>query len=291
MGVVGGRPRRRRAFGTPIALDARPRAISRKWVSLDGERMAGRRLAHLLEERTGGRVPPAGTRQKGRHDGLVQRAGDVRHGEDGFHGAGEDEAARRKGVVEGPGAGVVPGAEERALPRIPHGEGVIADQVVRTLPAPAPPGPEDEAALGEGGTLGVGNAERAAQRVAVVEAGVRGYRDARVAVEAGGAPRAVPVRGRRRPAAEADGSLRPLRAGLPVVGQRGQHGGQPVRGARIVQVESAERIHREAPFFIRHTARIPASSTARIIGISGVPADWPAIVTANTTLTVRGANP
>ena len=64
-------------------------------------------------------------------------------------------------------------------------------------------------------------------------------RDARVAVEAGGAPGAVPVRGRRRPAAEADGSLRPLRAGLPVVGHRAQHGGQPVRGARIVQVESA----------------------------------------------------
>ena len=271
--VVGSRPRRGRALGTPPALDVHPgrrEGRSRErwtapgdpgrssgirscpgWVgpwpsSFEGEAMAGRQLAHLLEERAGGRVP-AGARQVRRHGGLVQRAGDPRHGEDGFDGAGEDEPPRGRAIVERPHAGVVAGAEQRALPRIPHREGVVAEQVVRAVPAPARPGPEDEAAVGEGGTLRVGNAERAAQRVAVVEAGVRGHRDARAAFEAGRAPGAGFVRSRRVPAAEADGAFRPPRAGLAVVGQCGQHGVQPVRGARFVQMESADRLHPQHP--------------------------------------------
>ena len=98
-----------------------------------------------------------------------------------------------------------------------------------------------------------GSAKCAAERVAVVKAGVPGHRDTRLAVEAGRALGVVSVCGRRMPAAEADGAICPLCADLPVVGQCGQHGGQLVRGAGIVQLESADRLHREEPFSIRDT--------------------------------------
>ena len=145
--------------------------------------MAWRQLAHRLEERAGG-GRRTDARQIGRHRGLVEPVADELHGKDGFHGAGEDEAFRCHGVVERSRADMIPGADENALLRVPYGESVVAEQVVGTIPIPAPVGPQDEVAVGETGTFGMGNAECAAKLLPVVQTGIRGHGEARTGIRA-----------------------------------------------------------------------------------------------------------
>ena len=68
--------------------------------------------------RTCGPVNGTDSGQVRRYRGFVQLAGDARRGEGGFHRAGEDEAVRRPGVVEGPDADRVPGAEQQTVARV-----------------------------------------------------------------------------------------------------------------------------------------------------------------------------
>ena len=236
IGVVRRGPRRRRPLGMPVPLDSRPEA-ARSILGpprLDGERMARRQLAHRGEERAGAAAQRLGG-QMGSHHPFVQRIGNVRRGQHRFHGAGEDEAPRRQRVIERPGADVVPGAEQRALLGVPYGEGVVAEQVVRAVPAPAHEGPEDQLRIGEAGALGKGNAERIAERVAVVETGIRGHHEAGAVVNGErvrGAAGQVGRRAWRTPAPEADPAFRPRRTFRSAVGERGQHGVQRLRAAR-----------------------------------------------------------
>ena len=46
-------------------------------------------------------------------------------------------------LVAPPRAGRVPGAEQPAVARVPYRKGVVAEQVVRAIPPPAGPGPEE----------------------------------------------------------------------------------------------------------------------------------------------------
>ena len=148
---------------------------------------------------------------------------------------------------------MVPGAEERALPRVPHGEGVVAEQVVRAVPPPAPPGPHDEVPVGEAATGRGRHAERAAERIAVVEPGVRGHREAGLDAQRRiGALVRWPA-----PATEDDGAVRPLGGVRSVAGERRQDGGHALRLARRFPKEPADRVHRERIVNNRMTAGTP----------------------------------
>ena len=92
------------------------------------------------------------------------------------------------GVVEGPGADGVAGAEQGTGATVPHREGVIAEQVVRAVTAPARPGPCNQVRIVKARAFGVRHAERVAECAAVVEAGVRGDREAGPPVDAKAGP-------------------------------------------------------------------------------------------------------
>ena len=238
--VVRGRPGLRRPLRAPIPVQPYRAA-------LDRERMAGRQLAQCLEERAVRRME-TDSGQVRRHRGFVQLAGDARRGEGGFHRTGEDEAVRRPGVVEGPDTDRVPGAEQQTVARVPHGKGVIAEQVVRAVPPPTGVGPEDQVTVRQAGAFRAGHAERGAERTLVVEPGVRGQDQARVTVEV--QRRFGPVSpgdgSGKAPTPQADRPLRPPRAVLPGVAERRQHGVQPVRFTRFAQMEPADRVHEAA---------------------------------------------
>ena len=161
--IVGGPPRPRGPLRPPVPVQPRRRGPGHR------QRVAGRKLAHHREERPGvaQRVAPD---QPGGHGGFVEPVIDAGRGEHRLHGAGEDEAMRGFGVVEGPGADGVAGAEQGTGATIPHREGVIAEQMVRAVPAPARPGPCNQVRVVEAGAFGVRHPERVAECAAVVEA-------------------------------------------------------------------------------------------------------------------------
>ena len=245
--IVGGPSRPRGPLRPPVPVQPRRRGPGH------GQRMAGRKLAHHREERPGvaQQVAPD---QPGGHGGLVEPVIDAGRGEHRLHGAGEDEAMRGFGVVEGPGADGVPSAEQGTGAAVPHREGVIAEQVVWAVPAPARPGPRDQVRVVEAGAFGVRHPERVAECAAVVEAGVRGDREAGPPVDAKAGPEpALPGGGGPSgvggpPAAEGDGRLRPRRSVRPVIGEGRQHGVQPfcgrsVRGDSPACVDPADSVH------------------------------------------------
>ena len=240
-------PRPRGPLRPPVPVQPRRRGPGH------GQRMAGRKLAHHREERPGvaQQVAPD---QPGGHGGLVEPVIDAGRGEHRLHGAGEDEAMRGFGVVEGPGADGVAGAEQGTGAAVPHREGVIAEQVVRAVLAPARPGPFNQVRVVEARAFGVRHPERVAECAAVVEAGVRGDREAVPPVDAKAAPGpALPGGGGPSgdggpPAAEGDGRLRPRRGVRPVIGEGRQHGVQPVRGRSVrgagpAPVDPADSVH------------------------------------------------
>ena len=217
--------------------------------------MARRQLAHRLEERTGRRGQPD-ARQRRRHRGFVQRVGDERRGQDGLDRAGEGETLGGRRVIEGARPDVIAGAKQGARPRVPHGEGVVAEQVVGTFRSPPQIGPQDEVAVGEGGTFSLGNAERGAERLPVVEPGIRGARESRSHVE----PQRLPI-SHARPASEAetDALSRPFPAFRSVVVQPDQHRGQG-RVHVAAREDSADRVHAPILPSARMTGRFRSRS-------------------------------
>ena len=244
IGVVRRGLRQRRLLGMPVPLASCPeggRSFSGP-LRLDRERMPRRQLAHRFEERAGvGAEHLAG--QIGGHRRLVERIGDARCGEHRFHGTGEDDPLPLQGIVERPDADVVPGAEQHPLAHVPHGEGIVAEQMRRTRPAPAQIGAQDQGAVTDGDAFGVGNAEDVAERIAVVEPGIRGQDEAGVMreMQPGGGSVFFRLCG---PDREADGALRPRRRVGTVIGKGRGHGIEPLRG---VTEESADRRHRVLP--------------------------------------------
>ena len=200
----------------PISLDVRPQAarplLGR--LRLDGERMAGWQLAHRCIECTG--LAEHATRQMGGHRHFVQRVRDIGRGEDRFHGAGEDEPSPVQRIVERSDADVVPGTKQGALARVPHGEGIVAEQAARAVSAPAPVGSEDQIVVTDGGAFVVWYVQRGAQRRPVIEPGIRGERKTGVTSEI--QQRFGPAFFRpRRTDSKADGALRPRRSvGVPI---------------------------------------------------------------------------
>ena len=273
VGVVRRAPHPRRPLGPPVPLGRRPDA-RRCTAPLDGEDVAGRQLAYRREERTG-RGGHGVLRQMRRHDRLVQRVGDPGRRENRFHGAGEDEPPSRRGIVERPHTDRVPDTEEPAPPGVPYREGVVAEQAVGAGPAPALPGPEDQIGVGETGALRRGDAQRAAERIAIVETGVRGDGQSRFPVDAQrGCGRGRPGRdagarrsggelpaGRRVPAAEAGRPFRPARTGRSVAGgEPRQHRRQRRRDVRAVS---------DAAGNCGHHRLLPAGAVDFPEGVSG----------------------
>ena len=76
-------------------------------------------------------------------------------------------------------------AEEGPVFGIPHGECVVAEQVVRAFETPAPVGAQDKRAVRQAAALRVGNSEGGAQRLTVVEPGAGGHREAGGTLAAG----------------------------------------------------------------------------------------------------------
>ena len=121
-----------------------------------------------------------------------------------------------------------------------------------TFRSPPQIGAQDEVAVGESGAFGLRNAERGAERLLVVEPGIRDAREARFLVE----PQRLPT-DRVRPAAEAepDAFPHPLSAFRSVVVQPDRHCGEG-RLHLAAREDSADRVHAPILPFVRAAGKL-----------------------------------
>ena len=206
-------------------------------------------------------VGPRGTGQAGGDHGLVELAGDAGRREHGVEVAGEDDAVRGQGVVEGPGPDVVAGAEQRPGLRVPHREGVVAEQMVGAAPAPALVGAQDERAVGRARPPRVRHVEGVAQGRAIVETGACGNGEAGAPVDERHLPLRRPVRPRVAPPPESDGAVPPRLAGVAGAARQGrQQGVEARRPGRRARQDAAD-----------HECPLPTVRPCRSGGTAGRP--------------------
>lgn len=223
--------------GHPLRLPPAPHAPA---AGFRREQVARRQAPHRAVERAFAEWPEVGMGKPCGGRVLVEVRRHAGGREHRVHVAGEHDAVCGGGIVERPGADVVPNKKQPAALGVPRGESVIAVQVLRALRAPPAPSLQNQRRVRQRAVVFAGNAQRGAQVVAPVNAGAG---DHPIALASRAAGRAVRRLG---PApAEASGFRRPHRGGVcPAPRQGGQHGIE----RRCVEIpaqrlDSADHVH------------------------------------------------